>query len=349
MKIAFFAAHPSQYFIFREFIRRLPNNYQPILICYEKDVLRELLEKDKLSIPFFLISDKKKNQHFRFAFSFIKKIWTLFELIKKNQIELILGTSITLIFASKMSGIPNIIFTEDDISVIKLSAKLGYPWANFIISPSICNLGRWHYKSVRYEGYQKLAYLHPNVFRTDETVVQKYFSNPQTKYFLLRFSALSAHHDIGVTGITIEFAEEIIRLLQSKGEVIISSERNLPPQLEHLRLKINPLDLHQLLAHASILISDSQSMSVEASMLGVPSIRISSLVGKISVLEELEHRYALTFGYVSSEKERVLMKIKEIIESKDSFEFQRKRFQMLSEKVDVNNFFIDFMKTNFNG
>ncbi|GJQ31192.1 MAG: hypothetical protein HBSAPP04_00310 [Ignavibacteriaceae bacterium] len=349
MKIAFFAAHPSQYYIFRELIRCLPPNYQPVLICYEKDVLRDLLENDKLSIPYYLITDKKKNKHFRFAFAFVKKIWSVFKLIKQNRIDVIFGSSITLIFAAKMSRIPSVIFTEDDIGVINLSAKLGYPWVDFIISPKICNLGRYDNKSVRYDGYQKLAYLHPSVFKTDGTILRKYLLNPKANYFLLRFSALSAHHDIGVTGISIEFAEEIINVLRLKGEVLISSERNLPSHLECLRIKINPLDLHQLLASASILISDSQSMSVEASILGVPSIRISSLVGKISVLEELEHKYKLTFGFVSSERERILNKIGEIIESDNTLEFQRRRNRMLNEKVDVNKFFVDFIKTEFRG
>ncbi len=54
--------------------------------------------------------------------------------------------------------------------------------------------------------------------------------------------------------------------------------------------------MHHVLSFASLLICDSQSMSVEAAMLGVPSLRYSSFSGRISVLEELEHQYGLTYG-----------------------------------------------------
>jgi uncharacterized protein len=71
--------------------------------------------------------------------------------------------------------------------------------------------------------------------------------------------------------------------------------------------------MHHVLANASLLISDSQSMSVEAAMLGVPSLRFSSFAGKISVLEELEHKYKLTFGIDPSSPNKLLFKIEDII------------------------------------
>jgi predicted glycosyltransferase len=74
---------------------------------------------------------------------------------------------------------------------------------------------------------------------------------------------------------------------------------------------------------SSLLISDSQSMSVEAAMLGVPSLRYSSFAGKISVLEELEHKYNLTYGIQIGKEEELMRKLDFLLSMKNlSLEFQ---------------------------
>ena len=83
-------------------------------------------------------------------------------------------------------------------------------------------------------------------------------------YFLIRFSALNAHHDIGITGINTEVAQRLIDILSPHGRIYITSERPLEPQFEKYRIKINPLDMHHLMAYASLYIGDSQTMAAEA-------------------------------------------------------------------------------------
>ena len=88
----------------------------------------------------------------------------------------------------------------------------------------------------------------------------------------------------------------MISILELHGKVFISSEGKLPTKFVKYELKINIDHMHHYLAYCEFFISDSQSMSLEASLLGVPNLRISSFSGKISVLEELEHVYCLTKG-----------------------------------------------------
>ena len=93
------------------------------------------------------------------------------------------------------------------------------------------------------------------------------------------------------------------------------------------------------------LICDSQSMSVEASMLGVPSIRFSSFSGRISVLEELEHNYQLTFGVNPNNSELLLTKLKELLSIQNLKEiFHNRRSKMLSDKIDVTAFLVWFIE-----
>jgi predicted glycosyltransferase len=90
-----------------------------------------------------------------------------------------------------------------------------------------------------------------------------------------------------------------------------------------------------------MLICDSQSMSVEAAILGIPSIRYSSFVGRISVLEELEHKYSLTYGIKAGYTEQLLQKTSELLQLNDlKTEFEDRRKKMLSEKINVTEFLV---------
>ena len=86
-------------------------------------------------------------------------------------------------------------------------------------------------------------------------------------------------------------------------------------------------------------------MAVEASILGTPNIRISSFKGKISVLEELESKYGLTTGFLPGENEKVIVKIRELLQPEASGEQSRARNQkMLHEKLDVASFMVWFIE-----
>ena len=58
-------------------------------------------------------------------------------------------------------------------------------------------------------------------------------------------------------------------------------------------MKINPIDMHHFMAFSSIIIGDSQTMSAESAVLGVPFIRYNDFVGKLKLLSYLEEIYNL--------------------------------------------------------
>ena len=89
-------------------------------------------------------------------------------------------------------------------------------------------------------------------------------------------------------------------------------------------------------------------------MLGVPSIRFSDFVGRISVLEELEHKYQLTVGIPADEPRSLLEAIDRLVsEEYSKVLWAERRARMLSEKVDVAAFwsdlFMDFMTEGSRG
>lgn len=80
-------------------------------------------------------------------------------------------------------------------------------------------------------------------------------------------------------------------------------------------------------------------------MLGVPSIRFSDIAGMISVLEELEKVYGLTFGIPTSAPERLFEKINELLSLSDlNREFENRRQRMLEDKIDITAFMVWFIE-----
>ena len=92
----------------------------------------------------------------------------------------------------------------------------------------------------------------------------------------------------------------MIDILAPHGTIYITSERPLEPQFEQYRIRINPLDMHHVMAFASLYIGDSQTMAAEAGVLGVPFVRFNDFVGRIGYLRELEDTYHLGFGVHAS-------------------------------------------------
>jgi hypothetical protein len=103
--------------------------------------------------------------------------------------------------------------------------------------------------------------------------------------------------------------------------------------------------MHHVLAQALLLLSDSQSMSVEAAMLGVPSLRYSDFAGRISVLEELEHTYGLTIGLKTGQETQLITQLTELLkQAAGRTVFQERRERMLQDKVNVTDFLVWFLE-----
>ena len=339
--ILFYCGHPSQYLFIRETMRRLSNlgGHRIILLIKSKDVLENLLIADGFS--YTNIQTKERGfSKFEIGYSFLKRILRIFYIAIKEKPKVLVGTDATLAIVGWLLRKNVITVLEDDYHVVKKLADLCFPFTSAIVCPSVCSVGPWEHKKIGYSGYMKLGYLHPNVFNSQRNDLA--YKN----YVLIRVAKLAAHHDFGQSGLSPEILGSLIERIKKMGyEVYISSEINLDSSLAPYQLRIKPEDIHNILARASLLISDSQSMSVEAAMLGVPSIRISSFVGKISVLEELEHKYSLTFGIHPQRYAEVIKKVEQLLSMPDLKEiFVQRKKAMLSQKIDPTAFMVWFIE-----
>jgi predicted glycosyltransferase len=351
MRFLFYFGHPAQYLFFRDTINKLKaNKLNTVLITIKsKDVLEDLIKNDQ--IDYINIQPKERGLSiFSILLNLFRRFYKLLIIAYKFKPGLLIGTDATIAYVGLFLRRTRVTITEDDFSVIKNLAKLTYPITNYILCPKVCDVASYEQKKIGYNGYMKLSYLHPSVFKPDYNKLIKY--NIENKFIIIRLAKLTAHHDIGIKGINEEFLDEIIQIIESKGyRVFISSEKKIQDKFIKYQLKINPSDMHHLLYLSDLLISDSQSMSMEAAMLGTPSIRISDFAGRISVLNELELKFGLTFGYKPNQVKPIIDKIDELLNDLDlKLTFQDRRKNMLNQKINVNDYlfwlFSDFSKNS---
>jgi predicted glycosyltransferase len=97
--------------------------------------------------------------------------------------------------------------------------------------------------------------------------------------------------------------------------------------------------MHDALAFARFFLGDSQTMAVEAAVLGTPAFQVSDLVGRLSVLNELSG-YGLVFGVPPGEEATLLARLREAL-AEDPRHRAARRERMLAEKIDPLSWFVD--------
>jgi predicted glycosyltransferase len=256
-----------------------------------------------------------------------------------------MGTSLSICHVARLTKARAIVFFEDDVDVIRQYYRLGYVFADAICTPD-CVRHKARTNHYTYLGYHELAYLHPNYFTPDIGIFREIGLRREEPYFLIRLVALRAVHDTGQKGLSLEACRALIHALADKGRVFLNAEMDLPSDLEPYRIQVAPERIHDVLAYATLFIGDSQTMTAEAAVLGTPALRCNTFVGRISYLEELEHRYGLTYGFLPEQYNHVVDKARRLLKCENlSQEWQRKRRTMLSEKVDVTAWIARFVES----
>jgi len=202
-------------------------------------------------------------------------------------------------------------------------------------------------KVIPYAGYHELAYLYPNRFCADTSVLQELGVLPEEKYVILRFVSWNASHDIGHKGISYDNKLKAIKAFSNYAKVFISSEAELSEELKSYQMPILPERMHHALAFASFLWGESFTMPAECSVLGVPSIINHNTTSYY--LKEQQEKYDLCYNYTESleDQEKAIAKGVELLK-RDKTDLQnewlKKRNKMLQDKIDVTAFLVWFVE-----
>lgn len=340
MRLLIDIGHPAHVHYFRNLYHELSGRHKITVTCKTEPIITKLLTA--YQIPFIELGAKGSGVGDKIVrqVNFTRQIVSL---IREHNVDLAMGLSFSIVHASKFTKAKSLMFDDDDQAPQPVTAKFVSPYADMILSPDVLEFE--HLKNaVYYPGYHELAYLHPKRFHPDPSILSKYGLTPEDKYFILRFSALKAHHDIGAVGISLSQKRSLVKLLSAYGKVFITMEAKLEPEFEAYKLPIEPQDMHNFLHYSQMLVCDGQTMCTEAAMLGVPSFRCNSFAGRVSVLEEEEKKYELTYAFLPRNFDWMLYRIQELLKVEDYKDLWRqKRDIAMRDKIDVTAFWVWFL------
>jgi predicted glycosyltransferase len=237
-------------------------------------------------------------------------------------------------------GARSVVFYDTEDAT--LSNALAFPLAHRVCTPESYR-GEASGHHVRYPGYHELAYLHPDRFAPDPSILEEIGietdedGTPIQRLVVLRLVAWNAAHDIGATESGIEDIGDAVARLEATGaRVLITAEGSLPAAIDDRQVSVPPHRVHHLLYYADVFIGESPTMATEAAVLGTPALYVSAR--RLGYVDELEQTYGLiaTFSDVNRH-ENALRRAISILEREDRTEWQVRREVLLSEKVDTTD------------
>lgn len=341
MNILMDIAHPAHVHLLRHTYDELIKKGHHVLVTV-KHIPSAIQLLDLFGIPYILLGKKKDSLLGKLFFQLSYNIKLLL-LIYKHKVQIGFCSSLTVAQVSKFSNMKSIILDDDDDDVEPLFVKYAHPFSDVILTPNCVT--RKSKFAIFYYGYHELAYLHPDYFVPDESVLLDLGLLPSEKYFILRFNAFKAHHDLNETGLSIENKRKLVEMLKLYGKVFITTEYDLEDEFKEFRIKVSADKIHSLLYYATLFIGDSQTMSSEAAVLGTPSIRCNSFAGRCSTLNEEEDKYGLLNSYLPGQSSEMLEKIDELLNTPNLKEnYKLKRSKLLLDKINVTDFYVWFIE-----
>ena len=337
MKYIFELNHPKHYYQFKYMMRELEEKGHTIVVlARDKDVLQKVLEEEH--VPYQIFGAHKKTLRDKILET-PRLILNYLRIARREKADVIVSkASFYGCFVAKMIGAKSVIFPDSE--VVKVTNKYVVPLATKVVTPGSFGLD-FGKKHMRIGGLFEDCYLAPSVFTPDETVVSEY--GLKSPYAVLRFVGWYANHDVNNNGFTLEQKKALIDAIAPHMRVYISSEKELPEELQQYRLPTPANKIHHVLAFADLYLGDSQTMATEAALLGTPAVRSNSFVGPndMTNFKVLEEKYGLLCNIRAFED--VLAKVSEMAVKRRKAEWMAKRERYFEKVGDANRQIVEML------
>lgn len=335
MRILVDIGHPAHVHFFRNAIQHWTSNRDDVCITIrDKDITRQLL--DEYGLDYVCLSRASAGV-LPMGGELIARNLRLRRLVKRWRPDVMMGIAgVSVAQVGRLLGIPSVVFTDTESAT--LINKLLFPFATRICTPE-CYLRDVGRKQIRYKGFHELAYLHPDYFQADQSVLGELRVELGEPYSIVRFVGWKATHDRGLHGISVDDKHAAVERLASCGRLFISSEGDLPDALEEYRFPLARKRMHDALAHASLIFGESSTMSSEAAMLGVPSVFVYPLV-ELGTTQELASHWKILHWFGPDKSRQALDKGAGILEKNDIAHWRSIGKRLVSECDDVTSFIV---------
>jgi predicted glycosyltransferase len=285
LRLLFDVLHPAHVHFFRHLAETARNEGGEVLFtARRKDVTVELLEA--FGLPHETLSEIGGGP-LGLARELALRSAALARRARQFQPQLLLGIMGPAIApVGRLLRIPSWVFYDTETA--RLTNSFVFPLCSRLYLPSAYG-GRAPKKAIQYEGFQEIAYLHPNRFVPDPSIRQEAGIGPDEPFAVLRLVSWEASHDLGDRGLGDPLG--FVTWLQKRIRVVVTGERGLPPELRPLSLRVAPHRIHHLLAAASLYVGEGATMATESALLGTPAIFVHS--ARLGCMRALEERWDL--------------------------------------------------------
>ena len=331
-KILFDVGHPAQVHNFKNIYWDLEKKgWEGLFVTKDKEICVELLEK--YNLPFIVLSKTKKGILKKILF-LIRDIFRFSSIVKEFRPNIIINRmSIHSLIVSKILKI-------NQISLADTEKSLNFTLLSDTILTATSFEKDFGDKHLRYKANIELFYLHPNWFKPNNSIYELLNIDKKTRYVIVRFVSWDAHHDVGQKGFSYEQKVELVKKLSQKVKVFISSEIELPPELDKYQITIPIERIHDALYFASLYIGEGATMASESAMLGTPAIYVNSLNGA-GIFKELEKEGLF---YIITDGKEAISKAIDIVDNKSKEVYKIKKENYINKKIDVTAFTVWFIE-----
>ncbi len=338
MKAMICFTHPAWVHQFHHILWQMQERGDEIMaFVAEKDGNSKLL--DSYGIPYIRCAKSTGKNPVEKAFLFLKLSAQFTLAALRFKPDIMIGRAAPMLsVASFVSRKPHLLYEDTEVS--KFALNICKRLSTKLLTPRtfLSDLGP---RQERLDTYKELFYLHPSVFTPDKQKLRDVGFNPDEEYILVRFVAWNASHDIGKHGLDDAGKIDLVKRLSRYGRVYVSSEGAVPEALKPLVLK-TPYDMiHHVLAFAKLVYSEGATMASEAVVLGTHALYVNTIVSG-STREQAE-RFHLLYNFNDGEDryEKATRQAIELLEMPDLVEIgHEKQQKLLSEKVDINQYYI---------
>lgn len=345
MNIGIFVYTPAQAHFFKNIAKRLEEKGNKVIFL-ARDYGETLPVLDGSNIDYFVFSKSSKSK-ISMIYDLPFSVFKAYGYLTSFRPDILLGSCGCESYVSLLLKRPSIAFNDSEPHInifFLIQYKIFMPFTNSVITPDsfLDDLGK---KQIKVESFKELSYLHPNFFKPDASIFDLLKIDKNEEFVILRFNAFDAIHDTGIGSFSLEEKRKLVKKLEKYARVFISSEKKIPKDLEKYKLDIPKHKIHDCLYYAKLIITDTQTMTTEAGILGTPAIRCNYFVGDNDMgnFIELEQKYKLIFNY--RDPNQAIEKAVELIQDLAiKYKWKKRKQKLLDEKIDLTAFMVWFIE-----
>lgn len=323
--------HPAHVHFYKHAIRELERrNHDVHLFVVSKDVATDLL--DYYGFEYEVLGERGPRLTLPARQAAVEyRLWRAARRLQPDVMTAIGGVAVSHV--APLVGARSVVFTDTEHATV--SNRIAFPFADEVLTPD-CYGDDHGSNQVRYTGCHELAYLHPDRFSPDPSVLSEVGLSTDDRFVILRHGGWGAIHDVGDAGF--DDVADVVHRLESTGvEVLLTSENTHPPEVADRGLDLPADRMHDLLAYADLFIGESGTMSLEAAVLGTPAVYIHT--ARPGIIDRLD-RYGLMYTFHGEDRhEQGIQTAIELVDANVDWEDRRREF--VEDHVDTTEIVVD--------